>query len=460
MSKKKIGIAVGAVVAVAAITGGVWVYQSGGFGGIGDNGDRVYVESVADLTNQDMGVQNRYSGVVEAQESWNLNVDSERTIKEVFVKVGDKVEAGTPLLSYDTDEIQDEIAKNQLDLEGSANNIAAKNQEIAENTKLRDAAADADKFEYVTEIQSAQADIREEECNQKTIQATIDKLNQQLNDSVVTSKIKGTVKNINNPGASTYSGDSDAYMTILATGDYKVKGIANEQNIKSLTKGDKVIMHSRVDDSITWKGKITKVDTENALSNSNEDEGDNGMSSSKYPFYVKLSSSKGLMLGQHLYLELDFGQAEEKEGIWLNEGYIVQNEKEKPYVWAENEKGKLEKREVELGEHDENELKYEIKKGLKEEDKIAYPMASFYEGVRTVNNADDVDYESPMYSSEDGSDVAEPVEGMDEDSVKFGDGIKGEGTEVIDESADGDSEEVVDDTEPNTENGDDAGVDE
>ena len=85
-----------------------------------------------------------------------------------------------------------------------------------------------------------------------------------------------------------------------------------------------------------WTGTIEKIDTENKQANNNNmsyDGSNSDNQSSKYPFYVKLDSADGLMLGQHLYVELDEGQMDEKEGIWLYSGYIVQDE-DTPYVWA------------------------------------------------------------------------------------------------------------------------------
>ncbi|MFR3882713.1 MAG: hypothetical protein ACLTX6_10760 [Lachnospiraceae bacterium] len=40
--------------------------------------------------------------------------------------------------------------------------------------------------------------------------------------------------------------------------------------------------------------------------------GDSQTSSTTYPFYVELQSSEGLMLGQHVYIEPDEGQEEQK----------------------------------------------------------------------------------------------------------------------------------------------------
>ena len=58
--------------------------------------------------------------------------------------------------------------------------------------------------------------------------------------------------------------------------------------------------------------QITKIDTENQVQNNNEyDTSDSGTEkASKYPFYVQLDSTDNLILGQHVYVELDEGQDE------------------------------------------------------------------------------------------------------------------------------------------------------
>ena len=105
----------------------------------------------------------------------------------------------------------------------------------------------------------------------------------------------------------------------------------------------------------------------------------------------------GLILGQHVYIELDQGQEEVKEGLWLYGSYIVRDE-DTPYVWAANEKNRLEKHYIELGEYDADMDEYEIVSGLAEDDYIAWPMAGLYEGVTTVTDEAEVDYSSPLYN--------------------------------------------------------------
>ena len=49
-----------------------------------------------------MCIRDRYNGVVETQDSYEVNVDSSRTISEIKVEVGDEVEEGQTLVTYDT----------------------------------------------------------------------------------------------------------------------------------------------------------------------------------------------------------------------------------------------------------------------------------------------------------------------------------------------------------------------
>jgi len=91
MNKKKLGIIIAAAaVILAAAGGGAWYLLKGNGGG--NSADKVFVESVASLISSNSGAQNRYSGVVEAQESWKVNKEAEREVKELFVEEGDMVE--------------------------------------------------------------------------------------------------------------------------------------------------------------------------------------------------------------------------------------------------------------------------------------------------------------------------------------------------------------------------------
>ena len=422
------------------------------------------MESVQSLVNgSNGGGQNRYMGVVESQDTWDVNLTSDQTVKEIFVSVGDEVQEGTPLFEYKTDDLSLQIAQAKLELETIANQITDYNNQIKTLTAEKNTASKDEQFNYTVQIQSLQTSIKQSEFEQQSKKLEIQKMEDTMSQSTVSSKINGIVKSINENESTDEHGNQQPFMSILTVGDYRVKGTVNETNVYSLSEGQSVILRSRVDETKTWTGTIEKIDTENKQANNNNmlyDGSNSDNQSSKYPFYVKLDSADGLMLGQHLYVELDEGQTDAKDGIWLYSGYIVQDE-DTPYVWADNGKGKLEKRSVTLGQHDDELFQYEIADGLSKDDMITYPEDGLKEGMKTavgsngqmgqsnpVTDGDDMDLSNEDYSEKDGSgsDLSdENVDGVDSGETNQED-LTEDGMQQNESNADG-SEDVIGGTE-------------
>lgn len=431
MSRKKIGVLIGTVIVIGALGGTGYYFRDElmdliPFFQEGSTDDKVYVEKISRLINQYTGISNRYNGTVESQDTYEVNVDTARTIEKIHVEAGDLVEEGQTLVNYDTSDIKMQIQQANLEVESINHDIDNYNKQIETLAAEREIAAESEKFSYTTQIQTLENSIAQKKFDLESKQLEISKYQTQIGNSSVSSKVAGIVREINEKGMDS-NGNSVPFMTILQAGEYRIKGSIDEQNIWTLNEGEAVLIRSRVDEGQTWNGTIAKIDVENPLSGSNDggyysSSSDSMESASKYPFYIDLETADGLILGQHVYIEMDEGQEEPKEGIWLFGYYIVQDDGE-PYVWAANDKDKLEKRYVELGEYDEGLDEYEISSGLTGEDYITWPMPGIYEGVTTVTNADEVDYSSPLYNQEgDG--------GMDSEAV-FGtealDGMDGYG---------------------------------
>lgn len=407
--KKKNMIIGGIVAGVLLITGVLWFLL--GRGGTSSSDEFVYVSQVSAILGQgSLGIQQRFSGVVEPQQTYEVNVQQDRTVKEVLVEKGQEVSVGTPLFTYDTEQAQSDLAQAELDLDRLKNDIVNLNEQIATLEKEKRSAGEEEKLSYTTQIQSAQNDIKKTEYSIKSKNMEIEQLKHNIENATVVSEAAGLVKSINqnnNQGGYYDDGSSNAFITILETGAYRVKGMVNEQNIYAVTEGQPVIIRSRVDDSI-WYGTMGAVDTENSQSGNNNyyyggmDESEN--QSSKYPFYVTLDSDEGLMLGQHVYIEMDMGQEEEKTGLWLPE-YFISDLGAEPYVWADNGRGKLEKREIVLGEYDADLMEYEILEGLTVEDAITFPEDMLEEGMATQISMDGMM----------GVQMSEENQGMDED---------------------------------------------
>ena len=84
MDKKKkiiIGVVI-AVVAVAAVVLSIVLAKGGGK----KAKDKVYVEKVKTICGNDAGTTNRFSGVVEAQDSWKIKLDGDKRSKRYLSK--------------------------------------------------------------------------------------------------------------------------------------------------------------------------------------------------------------------------------------------------------------------------------------------------------------------------------------------------------------------------------------
>ena len=431
--KRNIVITIVLVVALVAVgVGGYFFYNTG------SGSDEVaYVSSVATITGQsENGLNNRYAGVVEAEETWSASLDSTLTVSETFVEVGQEVEAGTPLFAYDMTETQTNLKKAQLDLERANTELATMQNDINELVAARDASGDESaKAEYTVEIQQAQLDLTSKQYDITSQKEEIKKLQETIAKGTVNSKIAGVVKSISD-GNDMFASDSSSYITIVNMNKFQIKGTINEQNLAALSVDAPVIVYSRADNETYWKGTITKIDANNASSNSSEDSSDSGddslTNSSNYPFYVSVEDTKGLNMGQHVYIELDQGQLDEKtSGICLEEYYIDMTDEANPFVWVDDN-GRLTKRSVTLGEYNEETMEYEITEGLELSDLIAMPYEGLKEGMKT-ENMDDME-------SED-----EELEEFSEDDMSEGDISEGDISEddMTEESADDLSEEEM-----------------
>lgn len=426
--KKKIILIVAIVIVVLAAAGVlIWRLQGGS-----SKGGGVYVQPLTDLNAATTAATNRYSGVIETQKTEDVAFDTSKKLSELLVAEGDRVAKGDPLFTYDTQSTQLQIEQAELEIERMNTTISNNNAQIAQLEKDMKAAPSADKPGFSAQILQLQADIAQNEYNIKTKQAEIDKLNAAIENATVTAGMDGTVETIadldtllagglTNPDGST----SNTYISILADGDYRVKGTVTEQNIYELSQGASVIVRSRVDENQTWKGTIASIDTQ-AESNNNNMMSSSGESASKYAFYVNLDSIDGLMLGQHVTIEMDYGQGEAKEGIWLSSGWIVQ-EDGSAYVWAAKSGGaKLEKRAVELGEYDSNMDEYQIVSGLATTDYLAWPDVDCVPGANTTTEfvIDDTQAEGEGTTGEgmtDGDTTME--EGMTDGTTSGGAGM-------------------------------------
>lgn len=354
MNKKKWLIIAAAAVLIAGLAG--WWFlgrnQSGG-------GETAYVQKISTLNGGGV-MLDRYAGVVESQQTADYKMDSGRTIETIFVKPGQTVSEGTPLFRYSVTDAQNKVASAYLEIENYNNQISV-------------LAASGNSTDIQLQIRQLQYQIKVQEQEIAGYQKEIE-------NADVKSAIEGVVKTVNETGINS-EGMEAPIVTVAEIGEFRVKGKVSEQSVGMFYQGMGVFVRSRVRENQVWHGEISSVSSEPEQNNDYYYGG--GESSSKYPFYITLESTEGLMLGQHVYIEPDLGQGEKKEGLWLDMSFINYEDDGTPYVWC-GTSGRLKKAKITLGEMDDETVQMEILEGLSEDDLIGWPDETWHEGMKAV----------------------------------------------------------------------------
>lgn len=351
-----------------------------GAAGCGNNAGAVSVQR-ADRLMQSGQAKERYAGMVVSENVEEITRDNTKRVAELYVEVGQQVKAGDKLFTYDSASLELELEKAQLEVE----KMTGEQQTYADQLKdlekqLKKASGSMTKTQLTLEINTLKTTMLENEYNLKAKAVEIETLEQMTANVDILSPVDGTIRKIDEQG------QTESYITIQQSGAYRIKGTVNEMSMASgaLYTGARVKAYSRVSDD-TWTGTVTSIDTEdNSQGMNNMMTGvyvggsDMMSTASSYVFYVELDSVEGLLLGQHVYLEL-FSEQPAAAGLWLPDGFlldIVTHEDTGAVttsVWVENAQGKLEQRSVELGMYDAMTGCWEVLSGLSAEDYVADP---------------------------------------------------------------------------------------
>lgn len=386
----------------------------------GDDREKATVESVAYICGIGSTANvERYAGVIESGSDTKVEKDSEKKVAEILVKVGDTVAKDQVLFRYDKAQTELNIEKIMIEIEQLESSVSGKQSEIATlQNEINSGNLDADtKTSYTLQIQELNADITETNLTIRSKKAELDSLQNTLNNLEVKAPDEGTIQSINNGENS----QETAFIVIRKTAAFRVKGYVNETNRASLHEGMEVLIRSRTDEALQ-KGSIKNIDLKNPVSDSNGMdygmESDDTASSSKYPFYIELEKTDGFIMGQHVYIEPDYGQGDASENSMMLPSYYINDANTTPWVWARDGKERLEKRTLTLGTYNADTDSYEVKEGLSADDYIAAPNETYKTGMKCVEF--DFSSDMPVDFTIDGNgyEDAEIMPGPDE-----GDGI-------------------------------------
>ena len=356
--------------------------------GCGQSAGEASVQSVSMICGLgSAGMTDRFAGVVRALGETNIKKDDSMTIGEIKVKAGDAVNVGDVLFTYDMSQLEIDLEDAQLSLEELKSQLETQQEEKKQaEDALDETTDDTERRRLLLDIRNYNNEMQKTNRSIAEKNRDIEKLQKNMQNSSVKAEVAGEVKSVNANGGTDNNNNPLPLISIVQTGGYRVKGYVNENNASVLSEGISVIIRSRVSDQ-TWQGTISSIDWNNPAQSSNNTY-DSGSSdtgnSSKYPFYVELSSSDGLLMGQHVYIEPDLGQgAQDANAIHLP-AYFINDVDSSPWVWAQSSSGKLEKRSVTLGEHDAKLDTYVVTDGLTAADYIAFPDETLKAGMTCV----------------------------------------------------------------------------
>lgn len=352
-------------------------------------------------------VADRFAGVVVSDNSVQVSREMDKSIKELLVKPGDQVKQGQKLFSYDTDELNLTLDKQELEQDRIEAQIKDLKASVTELEKKIKAEKDANtKATLELNLRQTEMDLRMAEYEEDALAADIKHTKQMLKNVNVYSPVAGTVRAIDEDSA-------EGYIILQQSGAYRVKGTVNELSMNmGIMEGVKVTIISRLNPDRVWKGTVEFVDYENAQHGDQNSMymgyTDPMTTSTSYPFYIALEDTEGLLLGQHVYIQLE--GTELPEGNYLPQSYLMDITTDElgastATVWAVGNEDKLEKRTVTLGYFDLASGSYEILDGLTEEDYVADPAdPACREGAEVIKPAEPAPTEPP-------EETTEPLEG-------------------------------------------------
>lgn len=350
-----------------------------------------------------------FAGVVVSDNAVQIPKEADKNIDELLVVKGAMVTEGDKLFSYDTDELNLTLDKQELELarldaeiKDTKEQITTVKKEIEEFKKNK-----TDTTNKELQLRQLNMDLTQAEYNKSALNAEITYTKGMLQNVSVYSPVSGTVRSIDET-------NSESYIVIQQTGAYRVKGVLNEMSMgMGIMEGTAVQIVSRLNPDQVWNGIVELVDYENAEQNSYDQmyygmvAAESTTNSSSYPFYITLESTEGLLLGQHVYIQLATADIA-PDSLYVPESYLVDVTTDPlgmptASVWMVGEEGVLIKKIVGLGEYDLNTGSYQILSGLTGEDYVADPAnPGCVEGAEVIlpTEAEDADRDEPQEENE------------------------------------------------------------
>lgn len=332
------------------------------------------------------------SGVVMLRNQQTLTSPTEGGVDQVFVQSGDRVEAGQVLLTLRYPERQTALAEQQVKIQQQQRlleryqrqiaeyqeQLQADEQELQELTDGAEEGAIARQQVYEQEdkirevrlsLQDAQTDARTTALELETLQLEGQRIQQELNDSIITSPMDGVVL-----GVDVKNGDGVEFRTNLVTiGDPSQVFVKLE--LPTLT-ASQVNVNQPVRVSVigpnaqTFTGRIQSLYPMAALPADGTGQDSSGDSEQPtVPAMVRLDTpTQTLIPGSRVNVEIVL---EQRQNVVALNTEAIQRSESTPFVWVKDEQGTAEKRAIDLGL--EGLTRVEVTSGLQPGEQVILP---------------------------------------------------------------------------------------
>lgn len=373
--KKGIIITAVAVVIVAVI--GINVYRAQSVSGKAIN---VHVANIKEkkLRNTVM-----VPGTLKLADEQYVYFDAEKGEVERFhVTEGSRVQQGTSLVTYESDELDLEQEQNKLEKKSSQlqidsvskqlSNLNKKQKELEKEMSKQEARdqIDTERTQLNLDLETAKIDLERNKLEAKSIAKKERNLD-------VASDINGTVLEVDKEAVNNTSDVQKPLIHIGNTDEYLATGVLSEYDALKIKTGQAVKITSDVLPDKEWAGSVKQIDYLPQQQASAEAGND---AANQYPVEVKVDDQDITMIkpGFKLLLEIETSS---KKASSLPIKAVVNEDGEK-YVYVVKDK-KAVRKEVKIGETTNKFI--EIKSGVSSKDKvITNPSKDLTEGAEVT----------------------------------------------------------------------------
>ncbi len=421
MDKKKVKIIILVILIIAAvITGAIIGYRK--------HQDKKTVVEVFPVTYLDWGMtglDTTSNGTITDDQSQTIKPGEKDKIVEVYVKEGDEVQVGTPLLRYDMESVNLEVEMKELQVSTAENDLIIAQRELEKlkvTTPIQEPvqtqpAADSSQengesanqndgqenqmtqetqqeiptvpegytaTELAKKIAAKEREVRDLDVTKRKAELELEQAKKTAGDGIVTATVNGVVASVQDPD--NLSNDGSAFMEIKGQDSLYVTGAMSEFSLGQIQVGAKVMVTSR-ESGQTYDAVITEISTTPTDAASYMGEGN--PNASYYPYRASIENSQGLRNGENVELSIA-DDADTVNNMYIEKAY-VRSDGNKSYVMIEGKNKRLKKQYVTTGKTIYGQA-VEITSGLEGSEYITFPYGkNVKEGVK-VKETDEVKY--------------------------------------------------------------------